>query len=298
MPACDILTRRSDGDSSLGSDVVPIIGIAIAAAIAGIAAIAVGVYFWRKRRAAKRERDAWQSRISVFPTVRIETTPSRAADGSVAQMTQAKGNGFSRAQLTKSVIMPERAVLKNNASKEEIVDYYAAEGKLPRPFAPFTRDGSLSSGPPSPKESSRSSRSSMLRPTSTASFLSVASAYSSRSSAKRQSTASAMSSFDEGNKRKVRQLFHPTLPDELVLNLGERVTIVNTFDDGWCIVGRDSVFAPGDVDLGAVPAWVFVKPIKGLRAERPIRTTSLGVTVTLDMPGAARQDVVSWSNFS
>lgn len=214
-------------------------------------------------------------------------------------MIQAKGNGFSRAQLTKSVIMPEKAVLKKNASKEEIVEYYTAEGKLPRPFAPFAKDSVqlIPSGPPSPnspKDSRSSRRSTLLRPLSTASFLSVSSAYSTKS------RTSVLSGLDEGNKRKVRQLFAPTLPDELVLSLGEQVMIVNTFDDGWCVVGRDSVFSPGDVELGAVPAWVFVKPIKGLRAERPIRTTSLGVTVTMDAPalGGQRQDVISWSNFS
>ncbi|TFY67770.1 hypothetical protein EVJ58_g1406 [Rhodofomes roseus] len=287
MPACNVLSRRSDGSDGLSSNTIQIAGIAVAAGIAAIAAISFAIYFWRKRRAVRRDRDAWESRISIFPAIRVETSQMAGEEGSGPQMMQAKGNGFSRAQLTKSIILPEKAVMKNNASKEDIIDYYAAEGKLPRPFAPFTRDsgGMPGGGPPSPKESQRSSRSSLLRPVSTASFLSVASAYSSRSS-KRQSTASAMSGFDEGNKRK------------LVLNLGERVMIVNTFDDGWCIVGRDSVFAPGDVDLGAVPAWVFVKPIKGLRAERPIRTSSLGVTVTLDMPGAARQDVISWSNFS
>lgn len=212
------------------------------------------------------------------------------------QMSQAKGNGFSRAQLTKSVIMPEKAVLRKNASKEEIVEYYAAEGKLPRPFAPFAKDSApqILGGPPSPKDPRSSRRSTLLRPLSTASFLSVSSAYST------QSRTSALSGLDEANKRKVRQLFGPTLPDELVLSLGERVTIVNTFDDGWCVVGRDSVFAPGEVELGAVPAWVFVKPIKGLKAERPIRTSSLSVTVTMDAPAlnGQRQDVISWSNFS
>lgn len=214
----------------------------------------------------------------------------------ISRISQAKGNGFSRAQLTKSVIMPEKAVLKENASKEDIVDYYTAEGKLPRPFAPFAKDSAppIPSGSPSPKESRGSWRSTLLRPMSTASFLSVSSAYST------QSRTSVLSGLDEGNKRKVRQLFAPTLPDELVLSLGERVMIVNTFDDGWCIVGRDGMFNPGEVELGAVPAWVFVKPIKGLRAERPIRTTSLGVTVTMDAPALSgqRQDVLSWSNFS
>jgi len=99
--------------------------------------------------------------------------------------------------------------------------------------------------------------------------------------------------------RKVRQLFSPVLPDELVLSLGEKVTVVRSFDDGWCIVGRDSVVTPGEIEMGAVPAWSFVKPVKGLKASRPMRTTSLGVTVEIDGgPGfSSREECISWSNF-
>ena len=73
--------------------------------------------------------------------------------------------------------------------------------------------------------------------------------------------------------------------------------VVNSFEDGWCIVGRDSVFKPGEVELGAIPAWCFMKPVQGLRAERPMRTASLGVTVTMEPDAGARNDVMSWSNF-
>lgn len=63
-------------------------------------------------------------------------------------------------------------------------------------------------------------------------------------------------------------------------------------------MGRDSIFKPGEVELGAVPAWCFVKPVKGLRAERPLRTASLGVTVNLeDSNSPMRDNVISWSNF-
>lgn len=72
---------------------------------------------------------------------------------------------------------------------------------------------------------------------------------------------------------------------------------MNSFDDGWCIVGRDSMFKPGEVELGAIPAWCFMKPVQGLRAERPMRTASLGVTITLDAEPGTRDEVMSWSNF-
>lgn len=71
--------------------------------------------------------------------------------------------------------------------------------------------------------------------------------------------------------------------------------VINSFDDGWCIVGRDGL--GGAVEMGAVPAWCFVKPSPGLRAERPMRITSLGVTINMDEAGAPRNEVISWSNF-
>ena len=97
----------------------------------------------------------------------------------------------------------------------------------------------------------------------------------------------------------VRQLFTPILPDEPTLILGERVAIMKSHDDGWCIVGRDKPYGkPGEVELGAVPAWCFVKPMKGLRSERPVRSTSLGVTVQMDDDvEKPRGDYISWSNF-
>ena len=113
-----------------------------------------------------------------------------------------------------------------------------------------------------------------------------------------------------GQPRKIRQLFDPVLPDELTVRLHERVTLVQTFDDGWCVVGREptpaqqqqqtSLFRPAEaaVDMGVVPSWVFIKPVKGLRAERPIRSTSLGITVRIDAPDfSSRDECISWSNF-
>lgn len=75
--------------------------------------------------------------------------------------------------------------------------------------------------------------------------------------------------------------------------------MLTSHDDGWCVVGRDSVFKPGEIEVGVIPAWCFIKPIKDIRAERPMRTSSLGVTVKYDEtnnPGA-RDNVMSWSNF-
>ena len=99
-------------------------------------------------------------------------------------------------------------------------------------------------------------------------------------------------------QRTVRQIFTPILPDELLLNIGEQVSILRSFDDGWCVVARPKLHEiQGEAELGAVPAWCFVKPLKGLRSERPIRSSSLGVTVQVDNEEKPRNDVISWSNF-
>ena len=113
------------------------------------------------------------------------------------------------------------------------------------------------------------------------------------------SISSSIGSTGGGAQKKVRQVFDPVLPDELVVSLRENLTVVQQHDDGWCIVGCDRAFNPGEVELGAVPAWAFLKPVKGLRAERPMRVSSLGVTVNLDAPPSLdpRDNVMSWSNF-
>ncbi|OBZ72036.1 hypothetical protein A0H81_07743 [Grifola frondosa] len=114
----------------------------------------------------------------------------------------------------------------------------------------------------------------------------------------RLSIASTLSSLGAPGKRKVHQLFDPKLPDELVVCLGEQLSVVQIFDDGWCIVGRDSALHHGDAELGAVPALCFLEPVKDLKIEPPSRVSSLGVTVNLDGgPGVeGRKNVVSWSN--
>ncbi|KAH7342156.1 hypothetical protein B0J17DRAFT_626539 [Rhizoctonia solani] len=111
-------------------------------------------------------------------------------------------------------------------------------------------------------------------------------------------TDSAASGTANVVTRKVQTVFPPLLPDELVLSVGEKVTLLQTFDDEWCIVGRDRF---GDVEVGAVPAFVFTKLRTGEMLERPMRSTSLGVKVEMSSaPGAAwssREEVISWSNF-
>jgi hypothetical protein len=195
--------------------------------------------------------------------------------------------------------MPNRDIVRPDATKEDIIRFHHETGTMTRPFS-FAKAASSMHPPPNPLGTSHS------RSTSTVTYVSTDGPRSPRRNSffsfinrplSTISSFSAASSFGGVEARKVRQLFSPVLPDELVLSLGERVTVVKSFDDGWCVVGRDSLVKPGEVEMGAVPAWCFVKPIKGLKASRPMRTSSLGVTVQMDEGPESRDELISWSNF-
>jgi hypothetical protein len=226
---------------------------------------------------------------SFIPSLENDTTAYRAP---------AKGppDQFSRANLTASIILPNQDIVRPDATKDDILRYHIENGTMTRAFS----SASSTLAPPTPPGFSS-------RPVSVVSFTSTDGPPSPRHNLfnlgnRRLSTVSSFSvasSFRGIEGRKVRQLFSPVLPDELVLSLGEKVTVVKSFDDGWCIVGRDSLLKAGEIEMGAVPAWCFVKPVAGLKASRPVRTTSLGVTVEMDAgPGfSSREEVISWSNF-
>ncbi|THH16103.1 hypothetical protein EW146_g4482 [Bondarzewia mesenterica] len=263
--------------------------------VAGVIVLAIVAWliirFYRKRSQKERKEE----RNGAFLTVK--GIVKEWEDEKEASTVTSNPNVFSRTQIGRSIVMPNKSIVRPDATKEEIIQYHKDIGTITRPF-------SFSLNPPRISGHSPSNSSSG-RPVSTVSFLTAD--FSPRRSSfmsfdKRSSTASAFSTSSSSRgveKRKVRQLFNPVLPDELVINLGEKITVVQSFDDGWCIVGRDSVFKSGDIEMGAVPAWVFVKPIKGLKASRPMRSSSLGVTVEMDAgPGfSSRDELVSWSNF-
>lgn len=131
------------------------------------------------------------------------------------------GGQFSREQMTESVVLPERVVIRVDGTNAngEILDHYAAQGALPKPFAPFMGSvAHLAASSPEEKDANRQStaswisvpRNSLFAPSSRSSISSIAS--------------SMVSGSAGGDKRKIRQMFNPVLPDELVVSLGESLT--------------------------------------------------------------------------
>ncbi|KAG7448138.1 uncharacterized protein BT62DRAFT_891058 [Guyanagaster necrorhizus] len=284
--------------------------------IAGFVLVGVlllGVALWlairryRRWAQAKREGNLGAAFLSVKGLVRDGNVHTEKAP------LPEFGSTFSREQLTRSVILPDKVLIPNRPAPvqetpQDILEFHRQSGNFPRPFSPKPFAFALTAAAPNPRGSIvQLNRSSMIRN----SFMSTASTVS------RFSVISSSSSVDSspttGTNRKVRQLFNPILPDELVTTLGERLTVVQSFDDGWCVVGRESTSnfnnakslfkspsaqAEPNVELGVVPAWCFLKPVKGLRAERPVRSTSLGITVQMEGPAfSSREEIISWSNF-
>jgi hypothetical protein len=122
--------------------------------------------------------------------------------------------------------------------------------------------------------------------------------------------------------RRVTQTFRPLLPDELGLRIGEQLGVLRHYDDQWCIIARDTsssnpgVGAPpglngGVFEIGACPVWVFESQQPPDGFTRPMRSSSLGITVSMRVPApapmpdattslkpwATREEVISWSNF-
>ncbi|KAI5119973.1 hypothetical protein M0805_004352 [Coniferiporia weirii] len=321
-PSAILLERSSDPSTSAiksGTSIptTAIAGFCVAAVLVLSVSIWLGVSFYRKRERRKRE----EKRGSAFLTVKGVVKESSLG---------VKGTGFSRANLTNSIILPERAIIRPDATPEEILDYHSENGSMPRPFAPFSFALNMQGHAPSPSSTPPASPGHAEFHDNRVSTLSFSvsaarlpglgapphSALSSARSSLRSSflsarasvlsTASSLRSGGSGSggagvqTRVVRQVFTPILPDEPVLALAERVAVLRSFDDGWCIIARARPHAPsGQTELGAVPAWCFVRPMKGLRPERPVRSSSLGVTVQLDAlaPDRPRDDIISWSNF-
>jgi len=290
---------------------VYIAGIALAGTLVLGLAVWLSIRTYRQRARARREAIAGGTFLSVRGLVRETGDVEKSALPEAFQATQ--GTTFSRDNLTSSIVLPNKAITRPTAElREDILEYHRQSGTFPRPFAPRPFSFALSAGSPSP-----TGRPSTLNPDGSSlardSFMSVSSSYSRFSVM--SSNSSVISSPTTGSTRKVRQLFSPVLPDELLLGrLGEKLVVVQSFDDGWVVVGRENNLATpmakslfkspsgppveSNIEMGVVPAWCFLKPVKGLRAERPVRSSSLGITVQMDGPGfSSRDEIMSWSNF-
>ncbi|KZT29598.1 hypothetical protein NEOLEDRAFT_1106009 [Neolentinus lepideus HHB14362 ss-1] len=291
--APSLLFQRDDETSgALSSSNTPY--IIAGCTVIGLIVLGLAVYLLLRFIRGRSKKLREESRGAAFLSVRGIVEDKEDKEPLPSALLGVHGETFSRNNLaTENVVMPAKTIIRPDATREEILDYYSTNGTLPKPFRPFSFAlNAPHIAPPSPVHDSK--RGSM------SSFLSVARHSFLSAGSRRMSTASTVSSLgDSGSKRKVRQIFDPVLPDELVISLEEQLTVVQSHDDGWCIVGRSSVFKPDEVEMGAVPAWVFIKPTKGLRAERPMRVSSLGVSVQLDAgPGfSSREEVISWSNF-
>lgn len=309
--------RATPSDSTGGLQPIYIVGIAIAGSVLLGVAVWLSLRHIRSRRAREREEKLGSAFLSVRGIVKDGNSPESGLDEKYSERPVHAG-GFSRTQMNAGIPMPERALAPR--SREEIVEYHRQSGNFPKPFAfagaadhdhlaPPSRFGSRSNSPVSAAGGS-DARGSWVRYSFMSSVSSIGNRYSVISSA----TSSFGAEPTTGTSRKVKQFFSPVLPDELLLTkLGEQLTVVQSFDDGWCVVGREnassfmqktSLFGNAaqeennnNVELGVVPAWCFLKPVKGLRAERPVRSTSLGITVQVNADPASRDNLVSWSNF-
>lgn len=279
MPALYPVPRSNSSSSSTFTIQNPIIiaGLTIIILIFCGVSSWLGFRIYQKRAAAKRESRMGAAFLSVKGVVVDGPGNEKGAHPST--------NEFSRHKIDSTVILPQKALVNPAVSRSA----------LPRPF---TRA-------PTPSPGVRLSDLNHIGPRESRNSFMSTNSYSQFSLMSGTSTISTTS----GTTRKVRQRFEPVLPDELLPVLGERLTVVRSFDDGWCVVGREnstfvhsakSLFKsqePGDhFEIGVVPAWCFLKQVKGLRAERPIRCTSLGVTVNMDGP-SSRNELISWSNF-
>lgn len=226
-------------------------------------------------------------------------------------------------------------------SSQEIIGRHEANGTMPRPFAPLPVSDESDPSSPSDvpasssgskrhsKATARISRSSLIsnRRRSTL-YLSTSASDGELNANPSQSNLSVVSQTSsvqpplptqpQPNVLKVRSIFTPLLPDELVLRPNEKLTLIKRCADGWCIVGRKSPFyvpsspvrtefgqrnhnnmgSAAEIEIGAVPACVFESG-RNVPGERPAREESLRVVVTMgneDGDQKDRKNVVSWSN--
>ncbi|KAG1804823.1 uncharacterized protein HD556DRAFT_1261551 [Suillus plorans] len=275
------LLSRSDPNDAPGvipiSRTIYIVGFTLAGLLAATSLLWLALRFFRRKLQARRAEERNAAFLNVQGVVREMNEP-------VSLLT------LSNSSHSTTVVFPQKAVVPAQIARPSRHDHVSSSEVPAACAAPLPRPRALSSLNPSHPRQSRTSsvslgnfRSSTRLPSG---LRSSHSQESSRSSASHQA-------------RSVRQFFQPVLPDELPLSRsGEQLHILQSFDDGWCLVVQNNSLRSHNVQLGFVPAWVFVKPTKGLSVERPIRSSSAGMLQAgLDAP-ESRETVISWSNFA
>ncbi|KIM84142.1 hypothetical protein PILCRDRAFT_399459 [Piloderma croceum F 1598] len=269
-------------------------------------ALLLGVILWYAIRTLRRRMQGKTYSRRDAPLISVQgdggkverpVTRDREPSSSASVVPPTKGPPLPHTYIASTVVLPQRAPI----SPEGITKYNSASGVFTRPFVP-TPDS-----PYTPNRlSSPSHRLSFMFPSQRSSYASTTDGDAAVLSAfppppcKRFSGLSALTAralmSPQPAGQLVRQVFTPVLPDELRLTrLGECLTVVKSFDDGWCIASRARYCPPypessctskvdsNGVELGAVPAWCFIKPVNGLRSERPFRRSSLGITMDVDI---------------
>lgn len=212
---------------------------------------------------------------------------------------------FSRVGITPSLVLPQKSITRkpypHGLSDKAVV--------LSR-FEPSPAYSTLSFQHPLSNASSHPRTMSILNPAHSRHSRSSSgfSTYTPNSPPPGLVRLSSVSTVFPSQPRPVHQLFEPALPDELALTrYGEGLVVLKSFDDGWCLVARDtsrsfrasylSTNNSDKVDIGLVPAWVFVERLEGNTITRPFRSTSVNALHLVQKPVDARNAVISWSYF-
>ncbi|KAK2460893.1 hypothetical protein APHAL10511_007363 [Amanita phalloides] len=278
------------------------IGPVYIAGLAGAGAIVIGLALWfvwrmfRKRAAREGEDNMGPTFLSVHGVVRDDGMAEKHP-GSLYAM---PNRNISWVHIDTPIVMPEKAIVRRDEPMGELPrKHNLRPGRLsPKPFS-FATGMVANTSEQGVGNQTRHSGNSLLSAGNGQNRFSVSSISSNTSQGP-----------TTGSKRKVRQLFNPVLPDELlVATPGEQLTLIQSFEDGWCLVGREhstsskplfqqNLASQNNIEFGVIPAWCFIKPVKGLRVERPVRNCSLGIAVQYQGPGfSSRDEIISWSNF-
>jgi len=310
VPPSAILLARATTDAlgggpsppeSLRADRAALAGIAFAGVLVIGCGIWLAIYFLRRRGRTRRERETRvEDRKRIARKSMLSQTEEKAdvpASPAPRLREVSKAKAVNRALVTASVVMPEKTLTPRVGHSRQTSDFTVDTTQtlpLPPPIMLQPPSPTIQETPHltrtqrPPQSVQEVPRSLSSRPGSSSrpvSFVSRSSPLRNSVNSGTSSHSASASMFEEGQMRRVHQVFLRTLPDELIVTRGEHLAIVQAFDDGWCVVGRESRGRRGDVEFGAVPAWVFVRPEEGVRPTRPVRSASLNARVSLESPG-------------